>query len=137
MKSATGNVPLESTVLRLIDIVHTENVRTVVSDSLGKYQFSNVLTGGYYMVFAQREDYNFAPNNYGINFFSDETDLDFLASPNSPRPVQDFDGDGRIDLAVFRPSNGTWYWLGSGSSDFQACQFGQNGDIRTASAKIQ
>src|SRR5450631_1821069 len=46
----------------------------------------------------------------------------------TPLHVRDFTGDiGGLHLAVFRPSNGTWYINGLG-----AIQFGTNGDIPVA-----
>jgi FG-GAP-like repeat len=43
--------------------------------------------------------------------------------------TEDFDGDGKTDVAVFRPSTGEWYILRSGSGYLQVTPFGASGDI--------
>jgi len=47
----------------------------------------------------------------------------------------DFDGDGRFDTAVFRPSNSNWYINRSTAGQFVGT-FGANGDKPTHSAFI-
>lgn len=49
----------------------------------------------------------------------------------------DFDGDGRADVAVYRGSSASWFWLNSSNGTFNTRQFGQTGDFPVPSLGIR
>ena len=67
------------------------------------------------------------------NVFFDISNANFtISSTVAPSPkLFDFDGDGRSDVSVFRPSNGSWYLLRS-QAGFAANQFGIGTDKTVA-----
>jgi hypothetical protein len=130
VESTAGNIGLPNTRLTLIDTYG--NVTFVVTDSNGDYEFNSVLTGEFYFVVPEREGYSFSPEIQSINHLDANPHIDFSASPTSPRPVQDFDGDGKTDLAVFRPGEGNWYILQSQNNLMKVVNFGLNGDLPVA-----
>lgn len=74
-----------------------------------------------------------AINGNGILGNADATDQHFgLVAYNftasTQPPPSDFDGDNRSDVAVFRPTGGTWYISQSSNGAFRADQFGVSTD---------
>jgi len=61
-----------------------------------------------------------------------DTRNDYIYTKNSAvrseASVADFDGDGKSDICVFRPSNGSWHYIGSENNIYQTAQFGAFGD---------
>ncbi len=57
----------------------------------------------------------------------------YSATPCSVnRAADDFDGDGRTDISVFRPSEGNWYRINSADSTIAIANWGLNGDTPVA-----
>ena len=50
------------------------------------------------------------------------------AGPGTPQTFSDYDADGRTDTAIWRPANGTWWFIDSATGAVRNQQWGTAGD---------
>ncbi len=68
------------------------------------------------------------PRNLMVNRFNSATCLQGCSASQPQRPDYDFDGDGKSDISVFRPADGVWHQLRSGSG-YTGSAFGLSTDL--------
>ncbi|GEM_PF-955766 len=100
-----------------INLINTESNQSISTktDENGLFNFEDVPTGQTYIITAQRFGFNFSNSSISFDHTGERDDLLLDASPSRlsfAHVKNDFDGDGKTDIVLFRPSTGEWHlWL--------------------------
>ena len=125
-----GGNPLRNVLVSIFDPSINSTVFVRTNDN-GRYTFEREV-GKTYVIVPMSSKYQFNPANKVINLTTNVQDADFSSSAKNYHPKNDFDGDGKSDITVFRPENGVWYILASSDNVMRVSSFGQNGDVPVA-----
>jgi uncharacterized delta-60 repeat protein len=78
----------------------------------------------------QTPQYNAATQNCTVSQNVNSLSLFAVAHAfNKSNAFIDFDGDGKTDISIFRPSDGSWWYTRSSAGDFRVFTFGTGSDI--------
>jgi hypothetical protein len=110
-----------------IDLDGTQSGQTI-TDSNGRYSFSDVEINGFYVVTPSRVNYSFLPNSRSFSLFADKSDADFEAVSSPNQNLNPIDGteyfvrQQYLDFLNREPdASGFQFWTG----EINACKDNQ------------
>lgn len=97
-----------------------EMARDIAVDTFGNAIFAGSTDGSYYPQIAAYDN--------SFNGGTADATVSKLGC-NCPKPIGDFDGDNKTDLAVFRPSTSYWHVSNAGPGGGFSAAWGTTGDV--------
>jgi len=126
-----GKILIGGSVSTLIDAAPRERIIRLLEDGSVDYSFDvgritrNGSPGAVFQLALQTDGKILAAGSFDTVNGSSRLGLARLITFARPTPANlDYEGDGKSDLTVFRPSNGVWYRRNSYFDQFRAVRFG-------------
>ncbi|HMS43844.1 MAG TPA: FG-GAP-like repeat-containing protein, partial [Pyrinomonadaceae bacterium] len=123
------NQPIPNVTVSLAD-TQSGLTQTAQTNSTGDYVFDKTLVGQSYVATPSRQGFTFEPQSRVISHQEENLTVDFVGTSSvvSQNVFNDFDGDGKTDFAVFRPTERNWYIWQSQSNTMRVENWGLASD---------